>query len=94
MTIDLQNQPFSGPHPTEAHIFRRDADANYEGIIYTPDRNIRFRGETAGGEEPPECFAVIANKFHFTGTTDIQLNSAGCGGALETTSTITLRLVN
>ena len=38
LTIDLQNQPFSGPHPTEAHIFRRDADANYEGIIYTPDR--------------------------------------------------------
>ena len=83
-----------GPHPTEEHDFRGDANASYEGIIYTPDRNIRFRGETDGGAAPPECFAVIANKFHFTGTTDIQLNSDGCGGALETTSTITLRLVD
>jgi len=82
-----------GPHPTEDHIFRGDADADYEGIIYTPDRNVEFVGETLGGDTPPDCFAVIANKFHFTGTTDIMLNSDGCGGELEISS-VTVRLVD
>ena len=82
-----------GPHPTGDHIFRGDADADYEGIIYTPDRNVEFVGETLGGDTPPDCFAVIANKFHFTGTTDIMLNSDGCGGELEISS-VTVRLVD
>ena len=82
-----------GPHPTEVHIFRGDANADYEGIIYTPDRDVEFVGETFAGDVPPDCFAVIANTFHFTGTNDIMLNSAGCGGALETYS-LTVRLVD
>lgn len=83
-----------GPHPTEEHIFRGDADAEYEGIIYTPDRDVIFVGETYAGEESPECFAVIANTFEFTGTTNVQLNSDGCGGALDGVATFALRLVH
>ena len=82
-----------GPRPTDEHIFRGDADSDYEGIIYTPDRNIEFVGNSYAGVNPPDCFAVIANQIHFTGTTDMQLSGAGCGEVLETSS-VTTRLVD
>ena len=83
-----------GPQPAEPHEFRGDAEGVYSGIIYVPDRDTRWVGTTAAQGSGPDCFAVIANQFHFAGTNDIGLAGDGCGGVLETTSTMTLRLVD
>ena len=81
------------PHPTGQHHFRGDAEGVYSGIIYVPDRDTRWVGTTAAFAGAPDCFAVIANQFLFTGTNDIALAGDGCGGTLGT-STMTLRLVD
>ncbi len=86
-------EPPGTPHPSEEHIFRGDANAIYEGYIYVPDRDSRFVGTTGGNLLPPQCFAVIANTFFFTGTSEFYVGSEGCGGDLELIS-VTYRLVD
>jgi Flp pilus assembly protein TadG len=71
------------PYPDETHFFHGDADADYEGIIYVPYRDTEWTGNNVAGLDPPDCFAVIANSFFFSGTSDIQVNASGCGGALD-----------
>jgi hypothetical protein len=83
----------NGPHPTEEHIFRGDADAKYRGYFYAPSRDIKFVGNSFAGGTPPVCFALIANTFDFRGTSDLQLSADGCGGELEV-NTATIRLVD
>ncbi len=60
-----------------------------------PDRDTKWVGtSSAVTGVPPDCFAVIANQFYFTGTSYIGLTAEGCGGVLETVSNMTLRLVD
>ncbi len=85
----------NGPHPAGQHHFRGNAGGDYGGIIYVPDRDTKWVGtSSAVTGVPPDCFAVIANQFYFTGTSYIGLTAEGCGGLLETVSNMTLRLVD
>ncbi len=101
-TLDGSVTPFlfyenpNGPHPAGEHNFRGGAKGFYNGIIYVPDRDTKWVGNSGAAKDDPDCFAVIANQFHFTGTSQLKLAAAGCGegGVLETVSNMTLRLVD
>jgi hypothetical protein len=86
----------NGPHPPGEHNFRGGAKGFYNGIIYVPDRDTKWVGNSGAAKDDPDCFAVIANQFYFTGTSQLKLAAAGCGegGVLETVSNMTLRLVD
>lgn len=86
----------NGPHPETPHYFRGGAKGFYNGIIYVPDRDTNWVGNSGADKDEPACFAAIANQFLFTGTSQLKLAAAGCGegGVLETVSDMTLRLVD